>query len=222
MSKKSTTCLNGKLVAGDLVISVPGNAYPCLVGSVLEIDFLGTLAHQTENETDDVHVNFTILEYSEQRKQEIADAFSTLYQEKKQFDECPMDDTIMAPDMLIRITDLDECIIKKLLSFRKYAEKYYHDLRLLENHSLHNKPVLQKNLPDGRTLVADIWDEPEYPGIRISLKTPGQQDELLCFAEHSSTKPAGKELCIAVYAQGQDEPVYYESYCDPQAPSPNN
>ncbi len=85
-----------------------------------------------------------------------------------------------------------------------------------------DKQSITKALPNGRTLVAETWDEPDYPGIRISLRIPGAQDELICFAEHSSTKSAGKELCIAVYAQNHDDPVYYESYSDPQAPSPNN
>ena len=80
---------------------------------------------------------------------------------------------------------------------------------------------LEKLLPDGTKLIAETWDEPEYPGIRISLRAPGRDDELLCFAEHSSTKPAGKELCIAAYSADLDEPAYYESYNDPGSPSPN-
>lgn len=92
----------------------------------------------------------------------------------------------------------------------------------LRNSAGRDNPMVIKPLPDGRALVAETWDEPDYPGIRISLRTDGNHDELLCFAEHSCTKPAGKELCIAVYAQNLDEPVYYESYSDPQAPSPNN
>lgn len=80
---------------------------------------------------------------------------------------------------------------------------------------------LEKLLPDGTKLIAEIWNEPDYPGIRISLSVPGRDDELLCFVEHSSTKPTGKELCIAAYSSNQDEPAYYESYHDPQRPSEN-
>lgn len=83
------------------------------------------------------------------------------------------------------------------------------------------KAVIKKALPDSNELVAETWDEPDYPGIRISLRAPGRNDELLCFAEYSSTKPAGKELCIAAYSSNQDEPAYYESYSDPQPPSQN-
>lgn len=77
-------------------------------------------------------------------------------------------------------------------------------------------------LPDGSALIAERWDEPDYPGIRISLRNPGEREELICFAEYNSTKTTGKELSIAVYALGQDDPVYYESYSEQQAPSPNN
>jgi hypothetical protein len=78
-----------------------------------------------------------------------------------------------------------------------------------------------KTLPDGTELIAEIWGEPEYPGIRISLRARGHDSELLCFAEHNSVKPAGKELCIAAYSSNQDEPAYYESYNDLGSPSPN-
>ena len=80
---------------------------------------------------------------------------------------------------------------------------------------------ISKTLPGGISLVAETWDDPEYPGIRISLRIPGRNDELLCFVEHNSAKPEGKRLCIAAYAANQDKPAYYESYSDPQPPSPN-
>ena len=80
---------------------------------------------------------------------------------------------------------------------------------------------LEKVLPDGSKLVAELWDEPEYPGIRISLKKPDETNEVICFAEYNSLKPDGRRLCISVYGDGLDEPVYYESYNDPQAPNPN-
>ena len=77
-------------------------------------------------------------------------------------------------------------------------------------------------IPDGKLLVAEALGEPEYPAIRISLRSPSQDDEVICFAEHNSAKPAGKELCIAAYSFNQDEPAYYESYNDPSSVSPNN
>ena len=80
---------------------------------------------------------------------------------------------------------------------------------------------IKKDLPGNISLVAETWNEPDYPGIRISLRVPGCNDEVICFAEYNSAKPEGKELCIAVYSSNHDEPVYYESYSDPQPPSPN-
>lgn len=83
------------------------------------------------------------------------------------------------------------------------------------------KSMIVKALPDGTALIAETWDEPEYPGIRISLRAEGRDDELLCFVEHSGSKPAGKKLCIAAYSSTMDEPAYHESYSDPQKPSEN-
>jgi hypothetical protein len=85
-----------------------------------------------------------------------------------------------------------------------------------------SKHCLEKPLPDGTTLVAEPWDEPDYPGIRISLRAPGGADEFLCFSEFNSRKPEGRQLCVCAYASDTDEPVYYESYNDPGSPSPNN
>lgn len=83
------------------------------------------------------------------------------------------------------------------------------------------KTLITKMLPDGSELIAETWDEPEYPGIRISLRVDGRDGELLCFVEYSSSKPEGKNLCIAAYSADLDEPAYYESYSDPQPPSKN-
>lgn len=83
------------------------------------------------------------------------------------------------------------------------------------------KSTIIQALPDGTELIAEPWAEPEYPGIRISLRSPGREDELLCFAEYSSSKPEGKNLCIAAYSADIDEPAYYESYSDTQLPSKN-
>jgi hypothetical protein len=80
---------------------------------------------------------------------------------------------------------------------------------------------LKKELPEGSKLIAELWDEPEYPGIRISLKKPDGMVEIVCFAEYNSAKPPEKRLCVAAYSSAHDEPVYYECYNDPQAPSPN-
>jgi hypothetical protein len=82
--------------------------------------------------------------------------------------------------------------------------------------------TLEKALPNNMALVAELWDEPDYPGIRISLKKPDGTTEFLCFAEYNSAKPEGRRLCICAYAHDLDEPAYYASYNDPGLPSLNN
>jgi hypothetical protein len=84
-----------------------------------------------------------------------------------------------------------------------------------------DKASVEQSLPDGKMLIAGLCGDSEYPGICISLRIPGQADEIICFAEHNSAKPEGKELCIAAYISSQDEPAYYESYAAHGEPSPN-
>jgi hypothetical protein len=104
-----TMCVNGELNTGDLVLSTPDDDYACLVGRVLEIHKLGTPEHdaETDNDTDDVHVNFMDAEYSDKRIAEIEAMFSDLYGQKKEFGECPIDDAIMSPDALVRINGIE-------------------------------------------------------------------------------------------------------------------
>ena len=80
---------------------------------------------------------------------------------------------------------------------------------------------IEKLLPDGLSLVAETWDEPDYPGIRIALQNPDGTNEVVCFAEFNTAKPDGRQLCVCAYSRDIDEPVYYESYSDPQPPSEN-
>ena len=114
----TTTCLNGKLHFGDIVISTPDDEYACLVGTVLAINLLGTPEHdaETDNDTDDIHVNFMDSAYTKLRMREISKVFSALYGEKKHFSECPIDDVIMSPECLIRITGIDDDILMRLLA----------------------------------------------------------------------------------------------------------
>lgn len=117
MDPVTTKCVNGDLRVGDLVISTPDDEYSCLIGRVTRINLLGTPEHdeETENETDDVHVCFMEYEYSVKRIAEIEEDFSDLYGEPKEFEECPIDDAIMAPRCLIRITGIDEDRLSRLL-----------------------------------------------------------------------------------------------------------
>jgi len=117
MATAKTNCVNGELEVGDLVLSSPSDEYGCLVGTVLGINKLGTPEHdaETDNETDDVHVNFMDADYSVRRISEIDSMLSDLYGEPKTLYDAPLDDTIMAPDVLIRITGIGREELEKIL-----------------------------------------------------------------------------------------------------------
>jgi hypothetical protein len=76
------------------------------------------------------------------------------------------------------------------------------------------------DLPDNSSLYAEICTDPEYPGIRIVHKRADGTEEMICFAEHNSAKPEGKQLYIGAYVCDMDEPAYYESYFAPERPIP--
>ena len=120
----TTKCVNGTLKKGDLVISTPDDEYGGLIGQVIEINLLGTSDHDTDNETDDVHINFLVYEYPKKRRKEIENEFSDLYGEKKKFYDCPLDDVIMAPCCLIRLPDMDNGVINRLLQNGYEAARY--------------------------------------------------------------------------------------------------
>jgi len=97
----------GDVQSGDWVIAAGGDEYRYLLGTVTAIDKLGSPEHDTENTTDDVHVDFTAFDYPPERIAEIEKHFSELYGEPKTFDELPLDNVIMSPKSLIRISNLD-------------------------------------------------------------------------------------------------------------------
>ena len=76
--------------------------------------------------------------------------------------------------------------------------------------------ILKQEMPNGTALTAELNNDPNYPGIQISLKGSGSDNtgETVCFVEFNTKKPKGKELCICAYTSGQDEPAYYAGYHD--------
>lgn len=119
----TTQCINGTLRVGDMVLSIPTAEYACLIGRVMEINPVNTPEHDTDNKTDDVHVNFAE-DYSAKRIREIEEMFTDLYDEPKDFDDCPIDDTIMAPEWLIRITGISHDLKNTLLDSGYNASCY--------------------------------------------------------------------------------------------------
>jgi hypothetical protein len=98
--------INGEIRPGDWVIAAPNNDYGSLVGQVTAIDKIGTPDHGTDNSGDDIHVNFTAREYSKQMQSDILAHFDNQGSTVIHFDDLPLDDVLMAPDMLINITGL--------------------------------------------------------------------------------------------------------------------
>ena len=143
----TTQAINGELGIGDYIIVAPGDDYRCHVGQVTAIDKLGTEEHSTEKAGDDVHVDFSILDYPPWRRSEIANYFGGLYREDKQFDELPLDDVIMAPDAIISLHGVKNEEIKKLVSDYGVAERYCNEI--LEKCSVERLVArVEKNLSD--------------------------------------------------------------------------
>ena len=95
----------------------------------------------------------------------------------------------------------------------------YEDLDALDKQNEDNNIsayTIEKKLPDGSILIAQQKNDPNYPGIQISLKGSGSDDvdETMCFVEFNPEQEKGKELCVCVYKHNQDEPKYYTNYHD--------
>ena len=122
----TTQCLNGELKPGDIVLSTPVEDFPCLVGTVLEITKVGTPEHdaETENPTDGVHVNFLEAEYSPRRIAEIEEMLSALYNRTIKLEESILDDIIMEPESLFRITGFSKAAMDVILDSREGAEAF--------------------------------------------------------------------------------------------------
>jgi len=154
MKTITTKCLNGILKIGDLVIATPDDDYGCLIGRVMQINLLGTPEHEaeTDNETDDVHVNFLEYDYSKKRIKEIEAICSELYREKRSFDEYPLDDVIMSPNCLIRITDIGDNQIKTLLHSGYNAACYCYSIL---------SGMVDRIKPEDETITQHIFDVTE-------------------------------------------------------------
>lgn len=79
-----------------------------------------------------------------------------------------------------------------------------------ELRAAHEKLCVQ--LPNGDSLEACADIETAYPGIHVTLIHSDGVREVICFAEYNPNRPEGRELCIAAYREGEEDPVYHESY----------
>jgi hypothetical protein len=110
----TSQAINGELHIGDWVIVKPDEDYGSLIGRVTTIDKLGTPEHETDNHGDDIHVDFTSVNYNSDEISAIEANFANLYGERKPYAEIPLDDVIMAPDMLISLVGEDIAATDKL------------------------------------------------------------------------------------------------------------
>ena len=156
----TVTAVNGTVQVGDLVIVAPDDEYGCLVGTVIEITKLGTPEHEmeTDNDADNVHVDFTIFEYPPDRIAEIEKHFSELYGEPKQFNELPLDDVIIAPDVTISIMGLSERYVQDLVNERDTAETFCNKVLLGFDVQREEQLMLRldKNLADYHNSLLDF------------------------------------------------------------------
>jgi hypothetical protein len=120
----SAQAINGKLYVGDWVIVRPDEIYAPLIGKVKAIDKVGTEDHDTDNIGDDIHVDFTAIGYSEKVKEDLLDVLSSVYSEAESFDELPLDDTIMAPEMLISLAGKEIEQVSELAASYKAARDF--------------------------------------------------------------------------------------------------
>ena len=73
-------------------------------------------------------------------------------------------------------------------------------------------PYIDLTFPDGSTIRATAVDDENFPAINIDLLKDGNDPERICFVEFNQEKESGKELCIGVYKEGEDDNSYYQSY----------
>lgn len=121
---KEINAINGVIQVGDLVISMPSDEYGCLIGTVTQIKPLGSDDRDTENETDDIYVDFSGSDYSNNRKKKIEEQFSERYSEHRAFEDLPLDMVIMAPDTLIKITEIKPDVLASLYDSEEITIAY--------------------------------------------------------------------------------------------------
>jgi len=118
--------INGELRPGDWVIATPPNPHGYLVGQITKISPLGTTEHGVGSLDAAAHVDFTAFDYPSWRHTEIADHFNEAfrYEVDLQFHELPLNDVIMAPGDLIRVTEFGIDEIRRLIESHDGAKSF--------------------------------------------------------------------------------------------------
>jgi len=210
-----TQCINGPLRVGDLVLSTLEDDFvPCLPGIVTKIDFLGTPEHETQNDMDDVHVDFTG-DFTLKRQEEIAQHYSEQFNEQRTFEESDYDELIMGPDCLLNITGVTEDKLKWLRESERNAIAYAYELVLGLLPKKQDALSVTVALPDGRKLTACDKRDAEYPGIKLVLTTPDEKQSFISWAEYNTVRSEyqpNERLRLFLWNASDDEPAINMSY----------
>lgn len=199
-----TRCLNGILSVGDTVVSIPCEEFGGLIGIVTKISTVGSEDRDTENETDDVYVDFRN-DYSEDRKKEILKEYQELFRDKnKTWDDIGIDMLIMSPDMLLKLNP------------DTLSETIYHEM--LQSHTAISNWCISELLKIKRievesplgTIFAEAASDPDYPGIYLGItKKIDGLERTYALAETIETKNNSDTSCLRIVVWSADE------YADP-------
>jgi hypothetical protein len=199
-TEASANAINGKLYVGDWVIVKPDEEYGCLVGRVMSIDKIGTPKHGTDNPGDDIHVNLIDADYREYRLMEIAEEIGKLYGVPKRIEELPLDDVIMAPDMLISLAGVDLDRNNEIFaSYAKAAE--------------FGNALLNRYFDTAETELIDRVEE-NYSAFLASLETFGAR-ELIDMAATIHAYSDAYSYMTAWHGFSDDEVRFYLQFQNP-------
>ncbi len=173
MDNQTTFCMNGELRPGDLVLSLNNSDYGLLVGEVSEITKLGSPEHDTDNQTDDVHVDFTVFDYFDTRQEEIIKSFNEMYEQVEPFDELPLDDVVMSPDMLVSIKDISRDNLFFILDSAANAEAYCN--LILAEQGIPEKVKQYKS--NALAVGGAMLEERLYSPLKFYLHNPREEEK---------------------------------------------
>ncbi len=130
----------GEVWIGDYVFSRQEGAYSLLVGQVTEVHRLGSLLHNDDNQTHDIHINFKAIEYPKWHQDKIAERLQQCFgnADLMAYDELPLDDVVMAPDMLVSLNGVSEKLLEELVEgdiaevFGRVVDREYESIDLTE------------------------------------------------------------------------------------------
>jgi len=122
----TTHCFNGVLRIGDYVLSIADDIIPCLPGQVTAISHAVTDGNGFGSQKDNVYVNFVTFsdEFSESRKQEVAEFYGNILQERCSFEQVNCGYVVLNPDCLIKINDVAPETMKEMMESEENAIRY--------------------------------------------------------------------------------------------------